>query len=155
MKTLVVYYSRSGNTRKIAEEITNALECDIEEINDKQDRSGALGYMRSVINAIRKTPADLEDIKHDPSDYDLVILGTPIWNRTISTPLRTYLTQNLEKFNNVALFYTAGGKDFEEPIKETKNLIGSSQIVFLSIRAKEIEDGSYKPKLEEFIKNIT
>ena len=47
MKILVVFYSRSGNTRRVAEEIIDALDCDIEELFDTQNLSGALGYLRS------------------------------------------------------------------------------------------------------------
>ncbi|MGZ7117051.1 MAG: flavodoxin family protein [Methanobacterium sp.] len=92
MKTLVVFYSRTGTTRRVAEEISENLDGDMEELRDKQNRSGAAGYMRSLINALRRTPADLEDIKNDPSIYELVIIGTPIWAGKISTPIRAYIT---------------------------------------------------------------
>ena len=63
MKTLVIFYSRSNNTRRVAEEIRNTLDCDLEEVIDTQNRKGALGYMRSVINAIRNKPAIIKEIK--------------------------------------------------------------------------------------------
>lgn len=47
MKTSVIFYSRTGNTRKIAEELSNSLKCDTEEIVDTQKRSGVFGYIRS------------------------------------------------------------------------------------------------------------
>jgi flavodoxin len=43
MKTLVVYYSRTGTTRKVAEAIAGILRCDIEEVVDTKKRSGILG----------------------------------------------------------------------------------------------------------------
>ena len=47
MKTIVVYYSRTGNTRKVAEELADTLKCDIEQIIDTQKRSDVLGFLRS------------------------------------------------------------------------------------------------------------
>jgi len=154
MRTLVVYYSRSGNTRKIAEDISNALGCNIEELIDTQDRSGALGYMRSVIHAIRKTPAVLDDIKNDPSAYDLVVIGTPVWNMKLSTPVRTYLVGNQVKFNNVALFCTASGPKFDGCVQEIKDILGIAPLASLGVRGKEIKDESYQSKINEFIKEI-
>ena len=67
MKILVVYYSRTGNTRKVAEEIENTLNCDIEEIIDTKNRSGLLNYITSGFQASRKKLTTLENIKNDPA----------------------------------------------------------------------------------------
>jgi len=45
MKTLVAYYSRTGNTKKVAVEIAKNLKADIDEIIDKKDRSGMIGWI--------------------------------------------------------------------------------------------------------------
>lgn len=47
MQTLVVYYSRTGNTRQIAREISDSLECDMEEIIATKKRSGMMGYLNA------------------------------------------------------------------------------------------------------------
>ncbi len=154
MKILVVFYSRTGNTRIVAEEIRNGLDCDIEEIIDKQKRSGILGYWRSVYDAIRKKETVLEKIKNDPEDFDLLIIGTPVWNRNVSVPIRTYITQNHAKFNKLAFFCTATGPNFEGAIKGITELSNMSPIATLGIRAKEIKDRSYQSKIQEFVKAV-
>ena len=75
MKTLVVYYSRSGNTKKIAEEISSKLKCEIEEIVDSKNRKGMLGWIISAIDAHSKLTTIGEIIK-DPTKYDLIVIGT-------------------------------------------------------------------------------
>lgn len=150
LKILVVFYSRSDNTRRVGQEIKNKLDCDIEEVIDTQNRSGPLGYMRSVINAMRKTPAVLEEIKKDPSKYDLVIMGTPVWNMKMSTPMRTYITQNHTSFNNVAFFGTSMAAPLKGTFNEMTELCGKSPLAELEIRGKE----NYKPKLDEFVETI-
>lgn len=52
-------------------------------------------------------------MKTDPSNYDLLIIGTPIWSSNLSAPVRTYITQNRGKFHNLAFFITAGGFKFD------------------------------------------
>ena len=153
MKTLIVFYSRSGITRKVAEELRQNLDCDIEELKDKKDRSGSLGYMRSVINSLRKTPADLEEIGNDPSNYELVIIGTPVWTMKMSTPTRTYIQQNHPKFNNVAFFATAGGNNFEGTFSEMRELIGTP-IAEKGFQTKEVNEGTYKSNVASFAGKI-
>ena len=155
MKILVIFYSRSNNTHRVAEEIRNTLDCDLEEVFDTQNRTGALGYMRSVINAIRKTPAVIKEIKNDLATYDLIIIGTPVWNGKMATPIRTFITQNHAKFKNTAFFCTATGPNFDGTFNEMKELSETSPLAQLGFRAKEIKDGSYKSKVDEFVKKLS
>ncbi|MGZ7070702.1 MAG: flavodoxin family protein [Methanobacterium sp.] len=154
MKILVVFYSRTDNTRKVAEEIKNSLDCDIEEIIDTQNRSGPLGYMRSGRDASRGKLTILKDIINDPSQYDLLIIGTPLWAWHVSTPVRTYIHNNQANFNNVAFFCTAGGKGFDGAFNDMEELSGKSPLATLGVREKEIKGESYKSKVAEFTKNL-
>ena len=154
MKTLVVFYSRTDNTRKTAEEIASLLECDMEEIIDTKNRSGPLGYMRSGRDASRRKLTVLKDVINDPSHYDLLIIGTPLWAWHVSTPVRTYIHQNQAKFKNVAFFCTAGGKSFDGAFNDMEELSGKSPLATLGVREKEIKDGSYKSKVAEFTKKF-
>lgn len=76
---LVIYYSRSGTTRKVAKAMASALGCDIEEITDMRDRRGGIGYLRSLFEAVWQRPSVIAPIAKDPSGYQLVIIGTPVW----------------------------------------------------------------------------
>ncbi|HMK53929.1 MAG TPA: flavodoxin [Methanobacteriaceae archaeon] len=154
MKILVVFYSRSDNTRRVAAEIRTILDCDIEEVIDTQNRSGTLGYIRSVIHAIMKTPAIIEEIKNDPANYDLLIMGTPVWSGKMSTPTRAYIAQNHDKFNNMAFFCTAIGPNFDGTFSEMEKLSETSPLAKMGLRAKEINDGSYKSKVAQFVEKI-
>jgi len=121
MKTLVVYYSKTGNTRRLAEEIAKELCCDIDEIQDKEYRSGVIGWFSGSRDAFRKFLTDIE-FKIDPGEYDLVIIGTPIWAFGVTPAIRTYFTRNIEKLNNVAFFLTCGGMGIEGALKDMENL---------------------------------
>ena len=62
MKALVVYYSRTGNTKHVAEMIAGALKADLEELVDKRGREGFLGYLRSGRDAIRDKTTELKSL---------------------------------------------------------------------------------------------
>jgi len=54
MKALVVYYSRTGNTKFVAEKIAQELGADIEEVIDKKNRFGLINYLRAGGDALRR-----------------------------------------------------------------------------------------------------
>ena len=57
LRTLVVYYSRSGTTRIIAEALSEALNSNIEEIVEANGRAGFFDYVCSLVEAIQKNPS--------------------------------------------------------------------------------------------------
>ena len=94
LKTLVVYYSRSGTTRKIAEALSEALSANIEEIVEANGRAVFFGYVRSLVEAIQKIPSAIAQSESDLSSYDRVVIGTPVWAWSVSSPVRAYLMAN-------------------------------------------------------------
>ncbi|TFH34602.1 MAG: hypothetical protein E4G93_05085, partial [Dehalococcoidia bacterium] len=108
MKSLVVYYSRTGNSKRIGDEVAAALGADVEELKDRTNRQGVTGWMKSGSDARRKRIADLEPNVHDPAAYDLVVLGGPVWAFTICSPTRTYALTHRDSFKRVAFLSTGG-----------------------------------------------
>jgi flavodoxin len=148
MKALVVYYSRTGNTRKVGQEIARQLKADTEEIISVMDRGGPLGFLRSGREAQKKILAEIKPVKKDPSKYDLVVIGTPIWASNMSSPVRTYLS--MHKFKKTAYFLTGGGtsgKTFEDMGRIT----GKKTAAVLAVTDKEIKEESYSEKVKEFV----
>jgi flavodoxin len=79
---LVVDYSRSGNTHDVAKAISRGCCADLERIHDERSRAGLWGYLRSAREALKQKPGHIRRPKHDPADYDLVVLGSPVWAAT-------------------------------------------------------------------------
>ncbi len=154
MKILVVFYSRTGKTRKVAEELRNILDCDIEELIDKKSRSGPIEYIRAARDAGKHKLTVLEKIKNDPANYDLIIIGTPNWAGTMAMAVRTYITENYMNFNNVAFFEIAGRNNFDGAFSDMKEIIGSDPLAVMGVRSKEVNNGRYKTKVVEFFKKI-
>ncbi len=107
MKALVLYYSRTGTTRKVAEEIASALSADLEELKDHRKRSGPIGFIKSGFEARAHKTVALEPLSHDLSTYDLIVVGTPVWASTMCSPVRTLLLNSALRGHKVAWFCTA------------------------------------------------
>ena len=79
MKTLVVYYTRTGNTKFAAETIAAELRAEMEEVIDLKKRRGRLAYLPSGRDAIEGKETEIAQTSRNPTDYDLIIIGQPVW----------------------------------------------------------------------------
>ena len=107
---LVLYYSRTGNCRSVAEALGETLSCPVQEIKDLKNRAGFWGFISGMID-IRKRPiTDIEPKIIDMSQYDTIFLGSPIWGMRFAPAITTVL----ERFNftgkNIVLFAVVTGK---------------------------------------------
>ena len=154
MKILVAFYSRSGKTKKVAEAISKILKCDKEEIFDIKSREGVVGFLSAGTDSNLRRLTVIKEIKNDPSLYDLVIIGTPIWSSNISTPIGTYLTLHKEGFKNVAFFCTRLGSDSKKVFDGMKNLTQKTPFALLQLTSREVARNQYMQKVKEFINNL-
>lgn len=109
MKRVVVYYSYSGNTEYIANIIKEELNCDILKIETTKpystDYDTVVDLAKEEINS-----GYMPEIKPiDISQYDEIILGTPVWWYTYATPLNTFIKNNDFTGKTIVPFITNGG----------------------------------------------
>lgn len=149
-RILVVYYSRTGTTRKVAESLTTALRCDSEEILEAGSRSGMLGYVRSLIEARRQVPSRIAAVGKDPSGYDLIVVGTPVWAWSLSSPVRAFLLANRPRLRAVAFFCTLGGAGSDRTFGQMQELTGKPPIGCLAVTAREVALATYGPRVATF-----
>lgn len=152
-KALVIYYTRSGDTREIAEKIASKLDCDIEEIIDKTKRRGIFGYIKSGFHAFRGKLTRIETPEKDPAEYDIVIVGTPVWAGTMTPAIRTYLTGNGDRIQKTAFFCSLGGSGDEKTYRDLTELTGLVPVAKMSISNKDRKTG-YEPKIDAFVDKI-
>lgn len=141
MKTLVVYFSRTGTTRRIAGAVAAGLGAALEEIEDGQNRRGILGFLRAGREAMLKKPAKIGEKKNDPGGYSMVIIGTPVWAGNISSPVRAYLEQNKGTFQVVSLFVTTRSTDGNKVLQDMEALAGKKAWARLEVRGADMRSG--------------
>jgi flavodoxin len=153
-RVLVVYYSRTGRTEKVAEHLADRSGADIEAIGESQGRLGFFGYFRSAREALKRKHAAITPMLHDLGDYDIVLLGTPVWAGHVSSPMRACLDANKETFRRVAFFCTQHGSGAEKVLQEMAEICGRQPEATLIVNDPEIKQCSYGPKLDQFIHAI-
>ena len=111
MKTLVVYYSRTGVTRQCAQTLAKTVGAEIEEIADPTRRGGFIGFMRSGYEASLNRLVRIGDLKHNPKDFDLVVVCTPVWAGKPASPVTTFIKKYQSSIRNIAILLTHGWTD--------------------------------------------
>lgn len=154
MKSLVVYYSRTGTTAKAAGEIADRLDCDTEQIFDKRSRSGPVGYMMAGREVMKDALTELGPSKVEPSQYDLVIIGTPVWVYRTSIPVKTYLIKHKAVLGKVAFFATYGSSGFERTMDEMAALCGKTPVATLGLTTVEVRKGLAAERYDRFVAEL-
>ena len=109
-KKLVLYYSETGTTKAVAEELQKQLDADIEGIEAVKPYSG--NFQETIQRGQREmqsgeTPA-LKPLKSKIADYDIVFLGYPIWFGTYAMPIATLVKDNDFAGKTIVPFCTFG-----------------------------------------------
>jgi hypothetical protein len=156
MKVLIAYYSRTGNNEKLANELQAKLECDVEKIVDTVDRKGVWGWLKGGYQASRKKMSRIEPTKKDPGEYGLVIIAYPFWAGRMPPPTRTYISENKNKLNRVALMSVSGrGKGNGRAVPDFETAVGKPPSAVLMLTQLALRRGRYEEKLQEFSESIS
>jgi len=124
-KTLIVYYSRTGNTRAISESIKDTLECTIQEIKDLKDRSGISGFIGGMIDVRKNPTTDISPKEVSLEGYNLLIIGTPGWGGKITPAINTFINMTDFAGKKVVLFSVVSGQMPQKTLDEYSELINS------------------------------
>ena len=155
MKSLVVYYTRTGNARFAAETIAAEIVADVEEVIDMKNRSGKLAYLTGGAAARRGKETEIAPTKKSPADYDLIIVGTPVWASRPAPAITTYIKKNNLSGKKVALFFTQGGKK-PSAIDQTKALIPNSECLGVLTLIEPLDNKAESEKqIVEWCKTLT
>jgi len=121
-KILVIYYSKSGNTRAVAEmicEMTNGELYEIETVQTYPRTRPAAADIPKKEMETGKLP-ELKGTLPDISRYDAVIIGSPIWWYTMATPVMSFVRDIDFQGKKVAGFFTSAGDGhrFEDDLRK-------------------------------------
>ncbi len=135
MKTLIVYYSFEGNTRFVAEKMATAVEAQRLDLKlEKELKTHSfVKYLWGGQQVMMKKRPALQPFELDVQDYDLVLLGTPVWAGTYAPALATFFDTVSFSGKRVGLFCCyagSAGKTFDRMIGQLEGNTILGQISF-------------------------
>ncbi|MEW5826319.1 MAG: flavodoxin [Candidatus Bipolaricaulota bacterium] len=154
MKTLVVFYSRSGRTRDIGGQIAQRLGADVEEIRTKRSYEGFFGLWRSLADALRGAEFAIEAPQKTASDYDIVVVGAPVWGGRAAPPVLTYLRQAEGAVRKAACFVTSGGAPRAGAFEEMEATMGAKSVANLALDRGALRSRELGASLDRFAGSV-
>ena len=130
-KSLVLFYSQTGATKTVAEEIRNQLGAEIDSIVPVE----SYGYdYDATIERWKKEKEDSVKVKIKPltrnlNDYDTIYLGYPIWGGTYASPVATFLEDNSLAGKTIITFATFGSGGIESSTKDVASNAGDAKVI--------------------------
>lgn len=106
--------------------------------------------LRGFVGASRA----IEAVQHDPKSYDLIVIGTPVWTASVSTPVRGYLRAHSQDLRNVAFFATMGHRGSIGAFVEMQKLVGKKPLACCAVTAAQIAAGAFAPRVAQFVDEI-
>ena len=153
-KTLILYYSRTGNTKLCCEALQKELGADMIEIKDLKNRSGGWGFFTGAVGSMFDVHTDIDPVTPDLSPYKNIIIASPIWTGTLSTAIRTLIDKNRWDGRRVMLFTTTNAAEKEKYIEKGKARVaqrGAQVTGYCQVVVKREVDGKKVDKSKQEI----
>lgn len=153
-KTLILYYSRSGNTKAACEAMGKALNVELREIQDRNSRDGSLGIIGAMlkINLGMQTDTDPEKIDFGP--YKTIIVSAPVWASQPGLAMKTFIQNNRFDGKNIIVFITSDSFIEEKYQAKHKALLaesGGNVIDYFQVQATDFVNKEKVPRSKEKI----
>jgi flavodoxin len=88
-KTLIVYYSFTGNNEKLARHLQRGLNCDVAKIEPVRKRNG----FSILLDLVFGRKPEVEPVSHQLDGYDHAIFVAPVWGGKIAMPMMSFLVK--------------------------------------------------------------
>ncbi|MBQ8070011.1 MAG: flavodoxin [Bacteroidales bacterium] len=163
-KTLVVYYSFTGNSEKIAKEIHSKVESDILEIKPAEEGIdyAADGYaagdalIKKIVdnpNSASSYPA-IKEVKIDASDYGCVVVVEPLWWSHMAAPMQSFLFKYGKDFKGkkIALACSSHSSGISGVSSDLKRLVPAGDHMGEDLWVNNSSRSKMKDLVEEWVK---
>lgn len=129
MKTLIVYYSMSGNVKKVAEQIAKLTGADLLALHPVKayPDKGAKKFLWGGKSALMGDKPKLQPYTFNADRYDDIVFGSPVWASSFTPPLRTFIEENRsaldgKRFSAFVCYLGSGDKRALKKLKKELNI---------------------------------
>lgn len=140
MKTLVIFYSYTGKTKKLAQDLANKEQADMVEVNYIKRPSTLGAYVAGSLAARRQKSVKLQPLRCDFSAYDKIVIAVPIWAGFPAPPFHN-IAAALPGGKQVECIMTSGSGASGDTRKRVEAMLaekGCELVGFRDVKASEI-----------------
>lgn len=123
-KTLIYYYSKTGNCKLVAEIIARLINADLEEIKEIEpiNTQGFVNHFKHNCLSFFGKIVMVEDLKNLPANYELIVLVSPVWGFTVPYPVKSFLRNLPQEKNKLLFVLTYEGLGFRKTLRQLRKI---------------------------------
>ena len=154
MRTLVTYFSRTGQTSRLAREIAKRCDADLDPICSVEPVDSRWGQVRCAWHDLTRAAPPIQKPRRNPANYDLVIIGAPVFRFGVAPPVRSYVRQFADRFKQVAFFCGEGGAGDTRVFAELSALCGKRPVATFAVVRKHLPAVAHIKELTDFVDSV-
>lgn len=147
---LLVCYSYTGTTRRVAELLASHNGWPLGQVSDAKPRAGGSGTLRCVAESLLRRRPPIRYEGPDPADFRTVVLLAPVWMYSLASPMRSFIAQHREALRRVAVICTMASGGGSNALGEVARLLGHAPIASACYLQRQVDDGSCTSRLLGF-----
>lgn len=152
---LVVYYSRTGHTKDLADEIAAHASTEIAPQLVPRDRPDAdWPFASLVLAALLRRPTPIAPIAPDPARAPLVVVASPVWMGRATPPIRAFLATHGRGILRLGFALSAGRCGPETAFRDMAALAGKPPVARLCIDDADRLSGARERKVQAFAEEL-
>ena len=156
-KVLVAYFSATGTTKRVAENLATAVNADLYEIKPLSPYTSAdlnwhdSNSRSSVEMKDKKARPEIAEDNFSVKDYDVIYLGFPIWWGTAPRIVNTFLEKQDFSNKKIILFATSGSSGIGNTDRDLKPSVSTSATI---IKGKTLNGNPSVEELKNWVKTL-
>jgi len=141
MNNKVLYFSRSGNSKRIAEKTAQKLGCETVEITDDVSWKGIFGFIKGGYYSINQkiTGVSVEN-DYNVADADNIVLVVPLWAGNTAPAGYSFLLKEMKNIKKLHMVICNDGSDFDKAYKKLESMVGNIKNKYGITKNKGNED---------------
>jgi hypothetical protein len=147
-KTLVIFYSYTGTSKRLAQLLGAQLGWQLGEVVEVRSRGGMVGMLRCMADSLLRRRPRIRYEGPNTKNFESVVLISPIWFYRLSGPMRSFVADRGADLRAVAVVSVMGAKGGSNAAAEIARLMGRDPLMAASFSAREVEDGSCASRLQ-------
>jgi flavodoxin len=154
VKALVVYFSRTGQTTRIAKEIARRCDAHLDAIHLEQQGESWVAHWRYHWHALTHAEPPIQRPERNPANYDIVVVGVPVSRTGLAPPVRSYVHQYGPRIKRLALFCAEGRGLEEQGFSELSRLYGKKPVATCGISSRHLPTIASRKQLIDFVDSM-
>ncbi len=130
-KTLVLYYSQTGATKTVAEELQRQLNADIEQIDVDEPYEG--DFAQTIERCQKEKAAgempNINPLQANITDYDTIFIGYPVWFGTYATPIAALVKKYKFEGKKIVPFCTFGSGGLQTSTRDLAQALPQAEVL--------------------------